>query len=124
MHSLVDPQRFADIAYRALGSIRSHDRRHPSPIATILFIQILQHFFATLMFKIDVDIGRFIPFPADKSFEQQIGLTRINASDPQAITNGRIGGRTTTLTQNLSLPSKPDHVPHGQESKPRNEVLR
>ena len=67
------------------------------------------------MFEIDIDIRRFVPFATDKPFKQQIGAFRIDGGHAQAVTDGRIRGRTTSLAEDASAPGEADQVPHGQK---------
>jgi hypothetical protein len=46
----------------------------------------LHHFFAPLMFEIDVDIGRFLALLGDEAFEQHVHARRIDFGDAQAVT--------------------------------------
>ena len=82
---------------------------------SILFVNVLDDLFATLMFEIDVDIGSFIAFATDEAFEEKIVLAGIHTGYPEAKANSAIGGRTATLAQNVPRPGESDQVPDGQE---------
>ena len=89
--------------------------RHAGPLAAVLFVEVLQHFFAPFVFEIDVDVRRFVALAADKPFEQHIHVLRIDRRDAQAVADGGIGGRTTSLAENAAAAGKPDQVPDRQE---------
>ena len=65
---------------------------------TVLFVDVLDDLFASLVFEIDIDIGGLVPLARDEPFEEQIVAARIDAGDPQTKADGRIGCRPTTLT--------------------------
>ncbi len=80
-------QCLADFANGTFGSIGRYGRGHARTIATVLFVQILQHLFAPLMLEVDVDVGSLVSFAADKTLEQQIRLAGVNVGDAKAITD-------------------------------------
>ena len=67
------------------------------------------------MFEIHVDIRRLFAFHGHKTLKQQVHACRIDFGDEQAITHGRIGRRTPTLTENLLVPSKLHDILYGEE---------
>ena len=80
-------------------------------MATILLIQILEHLFAALMFKIDVDIRGFIPFAADEPLEQQVAGIGVDTGHAKDVTDRGVGGRTSSLAEDSSRTGKPHQVP-------------
>ena len=64
---------------------------------TVLFVDVLDDLFASLVFEIDIDIGSFVPLAGDEPFEEQIVTARIDAGDPQTKADSRIGCRPTPL---------------------------
>ena len=79
-------------------------------MATVFFIDILNDFFATLVFKVYIYVRRLIPLFGDKALKQQIRLGWINLGDFEAIADGTIGGRAAALTENLCLAGKLNYV--------------
>ncbi len=67
------------------------------------------------MLEIDIDVGRFIAFPADETAEQQGALRRIDLGDAEAVTHRRVGRRATALAQDALLAGKLDNVVDRQE---------
>src|ERR1700761_1672090 len=63
-------------------------------------INPLDHFFAPIVLKIDVDIRRLLAFLADKPLEKQVVALWIDGSDAENITNGGICRRATALAKN------------------------
>ena len=56
-------QRLADITHSRSRPIRDDLGRHPGPLATVLFVDILNHLFPALMLEIDVDVRGLRPSP-------------------------------------------------------------
>src|SRR5437773_7645025 len=66
----IEPERFPDVAQRALGLIsdeRGGERRSP---AAVFPVDVLDDFLAPLVLEIDVDIGRLIALLRDEALEQ------------------------------------------------------
>ena len=55
------------------------------------------------MFEVDVDIGRLIALGAEEASEDEMSVARIDLGDPEAEADGRIGGRSSSLAENLPL---------------------
>ena len=72
---------------------------NPGAFPPIAAIDILHHFFAPLMLKIDINIGRLIALFGKEAREQQVVCHRINRSDAQQIADDRIGRRAAPLAQ-------------------------
>ena len=66
-------------------------------MSAVFFVDVLDDFFAALVFKIDVDIWGFVAFAADEAFEEQVVATRVDAGDPQAVADSGVGSRPATL---------------------------
>src|SRR5210317_2249154 len=66
------PQRPADIAYCATGAISNDRRSQGCSAATVLGVDVLDNFFAAFMFKINIDVRRFIAFFGDEALDQHI----------------------------------------------------
>ena len=109
------PKRLADVANGGTHPIGDHRRGQPSAVTAVLVVEILQHFFPTLVLEIHVDVGRFVAFATDKSLEQHVGMFRVDGRDAQAVTDGRIGRGAAALTQNVALASEPYQIPDGQK---------
>ena len=67
------------------------------------------------MFKINVYVGRLIPFFADKPLHQQINASRVYRRDAKTVADGGIGRGATTLTQNPPRAGKQNNVVHRQK---------
>ena len=68
-----------------------HRGTQAGPLSAILFIDMLNDFFAPLMLKVDINVGRLAALLTDKPLKQQAVLRRVHRRDPKYITNGRIG---------------------------------
>src|SRR6267378_263686 len=68
----IEPERFPDVAQRALGLISDERGRQRSALAAIFAIDILDDFLAPLVLEIDVDIGRLVALLRDEALEQEL----------------------------------------------------
>ena len=93
-----------------------HRGAKPGAVAPVFVIDVLDHLLAPLMLEIHVDIGRLFALFADETFKQQVMLGRVHRRDAQHITDGRVGGRATPLTQDRGaglFASEPDDILNG-----------
>ena len=104
-----------NIADGRADAIADHHGGHADPLPAIFAVHVLQHLFAALVFKIDIDIGRFVPLAAHKSLKEQIHSLRVDCCNPQAVADDGIGRRSTTLTEDAAMACKADQVPDGEE---------
>src|SRR3546814_3484771 len=63
-------QGFGDVPHRAGTVVAADHRRQCRTMATVTLEHVLQHFFTTLVFKVDVDFWRLFSFPGQESLEQ------------------------------------------------------
>ena len=82
--------RLAHFANGAAWAIADECRANCRAVAAIAFIKMLDHFFPSFMFEINVYIGRFAAACGDKTFKQQIMLFGINRGDAKHVANRRI----------------------------------
>ncbi len=106
---------FADISDSAFGSIGDHTGCQGGAMAAIFFIDILNHFFAAFVLKVDINVWRLITFFGDKPFKQQVRLGGVNFGYFETIADGAIGRRAAALTQNLGVAGKLHDVEYGQK---------
>src|ERR1700722_19625560 len=111
-HVFGEAKRLADIAQCALGAIADDSGAESRTMASVGVVYPLDHFFAAFMFKVYVDIGRFLPFLADKAFEQQVITLRVDGGDAKNITDCGIGGRATPLAKNAFASGKANNGIH------------
>src|SRR3546814_13523946 len=83
------------------SAVSTYDGRQCCPVPPIFFVDMLNHFFTTLMLEIDVNIGRLFACLADEARKQRIAVFGIDLGDAQAIAHGGICGRATTLAQDV-----------------------
>src|SRR3546814_9973372 len=87
----------------AARSITADHSRQCRPVPAVLLVDVLNDFFAALVFEVHVDIGRFLASLADEAGEQGVAVFRIDFGDAQAITDGGVGRRDTPLAKNVAL---------------------
>jgi hypothetical protein len=95
----VDAQRLADIADRGTRTIADHRRRQRGTVAPVLLVDVLHHFFASLVLEVDVDVGRLVSLLADEAFEQHAGPRGIDFCDAEAVAHRGVGCGAASLTQ-------------------------
>ena len=110
-----DAECLADIAHGRARSVGDDLGCHGRTVATVLVVDVLQDFFAALMFEIDIDIGRFVAFARDKSLEQHVEPFGIDGGDLQAIADNGIGRRSAALVENSTRTGKASEIPDGQK---------
>src|SRR5690606_10587149 len=104
------PHRFANIADGALPVHLCSRGYDPCAVAAIFTVDVLHHLLAPLVFKIHVDIRRFIASVAHKTREQQVKFGGIYGSDTQAVADSRVGGRSAPLTEDVPLASETHQI--------------
>ena len=77
-------------------------------VAAIGLVDPLDHFLASLMLEIDIDIGWLASLSAHEPFEQQFGAHRVDGGDAKAVADRRIGRRSPALAQNVFRARKID----------------
>ena len=108
-------QRAAHIAQRAARPVADHRGGNGGALAAIFGVDVLDHLFAPLVLKVDVDIRRLVALAADEALKQQRGFLRIRLGNVQAVAHHRIGGRPAALAQNAHTARKANDVVHGEE---------
>ena len=84
-------------------------------MAAISFVYILYDLLAPLMLEIDIDVRRLLALRREETLKQEIGQSRINAGDAEAVADGRVRRRAASLAEN-ALPAGPgDDVVNRQE---------
>ena len=112
---LVNAQRAPDIPQRAARSVADNHCRQSGALPSVLGIDVLDHLFAPLMFKVHINVGRLAPLAADETLKQHAHSSRVNLRHAQAVADRRVGSRTTPLAQNVTAAGKGDDVVHRQK---------
>ena len=110
-------QHLSQITQRTAWPVTDNRRCECCALTAILAVDVLDDFFAALVFKIDIDVGRLSTFARDKALEQHLHAYRIDRRDTEAITNDRVGCRTTSLTQNADAACVLHDVMHRQKKR-------
>ncbi|EKD59570.1 MAG: hypothetical protein ACD_54C01271G0001, partial [uncultured bacterium] len=92
-----------------------HRCGQPGAVAAIFFIDMLNHFFATFVFEIDVNIGRLAAGLGYETFEHHLGDAGRHLGHPQRIADHRICRRAAALAQDPPAAGKADNIVHSQE---------
>src|ERR1700754_935433 len=97
----IDAERLAGFAQRTARSVRGDCRCNRRAVAAIFMVDILNDFFAPLVFEVDVDVRRLAALFRNEALEQHVALIRSHFGNAEAIANSRVSCRTTPLTQNV-----------------------
>ncbi len=111
----IEPQRLARIAdgaARAVGDDRGGQRR---TFAAVFSVDVLDDFLAPLVFKVHIDVGRFVTFLGDETFEQHFHARRIHLRDAEAVAHRRVRRRTAPLAQNAARAREGHDVVHTEK---------
>ena len=109
------PKRTGHIAHcrtRPIGD----DIGHLCGVVTAMtLVDVLNDFFASTRFDVDIDIGRTIALGRKKPFEQQTQLDGVGFGDTQRETHRGVGSRPATLAVDVVATTKIDKVVNDQE---------
>ncbi len=106
-------QHLGHFADRAARTIMDDGRGDAGAMAAIAVVDILHHLLAPLMFEIDVDVGRFVPFFRHEAGKEQVMFLRVDGGDAEQEADHRIGGRPAPLAQDTLRPGEGDDVVDG-----------
>ncbi len=87
----------------------------PRPVTSVALINMLDDLFAPFMFKVHINIGRFIARFGDKAFKDHGADLGADRGYAKTIAHHRIGRRTAPLTENIAGARKMHNIAHRQE---------
>ena len=96
----MNPQGLACIAQCRAGPVTNNGCGQCGPMPAVLLIDVLNHFLASLVFEVDIDVRRLIALFGDEAFKEHAHARRVDLGDAQAITNRRVGRRAPALAGN------------------------
>src|SRR6476646_9852934 len=109
-------QRFANLTRGAAPTIADHVCGHGCAVFAVTPINFLDHCFPPIATgKIKINIRPAFAAFVQESFEYEMIFHRINRRDPEAITNGAIGGAAAALDHDVVFTAEIDDVPNNQE---------
>ena len=116
-------KRASHVAHCGLRSIRNDIGNLCSMMTTVPLIHVLNDFFASTAFNIDINVRWAIAFRREKPFKQQTKRHRIGLRDVERITHRAVCCAATTLTVNIGSRAELNNVPHHQEIPGKPERL-
>ena len=84
-------------------------------MASILLIDVLNHFFAAAILEIHINVWWLRALGGEKAFEQQLCMIGTHFCYPKAITDCRVSGRAATLTINVLIVREANNLMHCQK---------
>src|SRR6476620_6421827 len=116
-------ERFADLTRGAAPAIRDHVRGHGCTVFAVAPINFLDHCFPPIATgKIKINIGPAFAALVEESFKYEMIFHRIDRRDPEAITNGAVGGAAAALDHDVVFTAEIDDVPNDQEIAGETEL--
>ncbi len=92
-------------------------------LAAVALVDVLQHLLAITVREVDVDVGRLVAIVAQKSFEEEIELDRVDGGDADAKAHRGVGGRAAPLTEHAGAIGEAHYIPHDQKVAGEAESL-
>ena len=83
------PKHLCDIAYCTSGPVGVHLAHHRRVIAAVLRIDVLDHFLATFVREVEVDVRVFPAFGRTEPLEQEIVFQGIDRAEAHAVEHCR-----------------------------------
>ena len=112
----IEAQRLAHFPPRHAIAISNDVGGHGRAAFTVAFVQILDNALALVAAgQIEIDVGPLAAFFRKKTLEKQFHADGIDGGDAQRIADGAVGGRASSLHQNVLLATEADQVPHDQK---------
>ena len=111
------------IAHRRTRSVGNDIGDLSGVVTAMTLVHVLDDFFASTRFDVDIDIGWTVTLGGKKPFEQQAQIDGVGLGDTQCETHCRVCGRTTSLAVDVVAPTKIDKVVHDQEVTGETELF-
>ena len=108
-------QRAPYIAQRAARTVAGDHGGNRGALATIFGVDVLDDFFAPLVLKVHINIGRLVALARDKALKQHAHARRVHLGHAQAVAHRRIGRRSAPLAQDAAAARKAHDVVHREE---------
>src|SRR5215211_6200582 len=116
-------QRFANLTRGAASAIRDHVCSHCCAVFAITPINFLDHCFPPIAAgKIKINVRPALAALVQESFEYEMIFHRVYRRNPEAITNGAIGGAAAALDHDVVFTAEIDDVPNDQEIAGETEL--
>ncbi len=88
---------------------------HGGAMAAVTAIDFLEHFFATFVLEVDVDVGRFGSLHRKKAFEEKVHLHGVDGRDAEHVADGGVRRRSAALEKDVLIAGVLEDVPDGEE---------
>ena len=88
----------AHVTHRGADAIPNDVCDHRGMPTSVLFVDVLDDFFAAIVFDVEIDVRRLRALDAQEAFEQEIHTHGIDCRDAQTKTHCAVGGAATALT--------------------------
>src|SRR5258706_12982054 len=113
---LIKTECLAHFTGRGSSPVSNDVGSHRRPQFSVAFVDVLNRALALVSTgQIKIDVRPLTTLLGKKSLEQKFHADRINRGNSQAITDGAIGRRASSLNQDSLSPAKLHDVPNDQE---------
>lgn len=110
-----EPQHQAHVADRGPRRQRAEGADLGHVFVAIFVLDVLDNLAATILAKIDINIGRLEPVDVQKPLEQQVVLQRTDVAQVQRVSHQRADARSAGRGRDAALAGETDEIPHDQE---------
>ena len=92
-------------------------------MAAVLAVDVLDDLLPPVALDVDVDVRRPVALGRQEALEQQAERHGVGGGDAEGVADGRVGGRSPALAEDVRLPAELDEVPHDEEVAGEAELL-
>jgi len=108
-------EHLAYVTHCGADAVTNDVRNHCGMPASVLFVDVLDDFFTTIVLDVEIDVRGLGALDAQEAFEQQVHAHWIDRRDAQTKTHRTVGGATAALAQDALLSAVLDDLVHRQE---------
>ena len=92
-------------------------------LAPVCGIHVLDHLLASLVFDVEVDVGRAVTFERQEPLEQQAERDRVGLGDTERVTHRAVRRAAAALAVDVVHPAELDDVDEHEEITGKVELL-
>ena len=118
-----DARGLRHLAQRGTRPVRDHVRHLRGAVASVAFVDVLDHLFAPLVLDVEVDVGRSVALGRQEPFEQQPERDRVGLGDTERVTDRAVRRAPPPLAVDVGAAAELDDVVQQQEVAGEAELL-